>query len=60
MDPDKLRKIGSPDMYGLGNWNPVMHAEMFSFLGRLVWKIFFDDYHFTISPNASPLIVRSS
>jgi hypothetical protein len=33
---------------------------MSGFSGKLVWKIFFDDLHFTNSPNVFPFIVWSS
>jgi hypothetical protein len=48
------------DMSDKSFWNPVKRSDMSEFSGKLDWKEFFDDLHFTNSPNVSPLIVRSS
>jgi hypothetical protein len=47
------------DMSGFAYWSPARKPEMSGFSGRFECKEFFDDLHFTNSPNASPLIVRS-
>jgi hypothetical protein len=41
-------------------WNPVRNSHMSGFSGSYGLWIDFDVLHFTNSPNASPLIVRSS
>jgi hypothetical protein len=47
-------------MSNFAYWNLARKLDMFDFSSKLVWKIFFDDLHFTNSLNASTLIVRSS
>jgi hypothetical protein len=41
-------------------WNPAKGSNMSGLIVDFDGKIYFDDLHFTNSPNASPLIVRSS
>jgi hypothetical protein len=41
-------------------WNPAKEPDMSDLTGDFGGKIDFDVLHFTNSPNASPLIVRSS
>jgi hypothetical protein len=40
-------------------WNLVKRPDISEFSGRLDCRVFSDNLHFTNSPNASPLIVRS-
>jgi hypothetical protein len=47
-------------MPGFTFWNLARKLDMSRFSGELGSKEFFDDLHFTNSPNASLLIVRSS
>jgi hypothetical protein len=47
-------------MSGKRLWNVARKMDISGFSGKLVWKMFFDDLHFTNSPNASVLIVQSS
>jgi hypothetical protein len=47
-------------MSGKTFWNPARNPDMSVFSGMFGFEIDFDDLHFTDSPNASPLIVRSS
>jgi hypothetical protein len=47
-------------MSGKAFWNPVRNLDVSNFSGTFSLWIDFDDLHFTDSPNASPLIVRSS
>jgi hypothetical protein len=49
-----------PDMSGFAYWNPARKPDMSEFSREFDSKEFFDDLHFTNSPNASPLIVQSS
>jgi hypothetical protein len=70
MDPDKfggLRKFEWPKHVWVGAGHvlfcllkPSQEMDMSEFSGELDSKKFFDDLHFTNSPNVSPLIVRSS
>jgi hypothetical protein len=48
------------DMSGKTFWNPDRNSDMSSFSRIFGLEIDFDDLYFTISPNASPLIVQSS
>jgi hypothetical protein len=48
------------DMSDIRFWNPVRNPDMSDFYGNFGLWIDFDVFHFTNSPNASPLIVRSS
>jgi hypothetical protein len=47
-------------MSGKTFWNPVKNPDMSDFSGIFGLEIDFDDLHFINSPNAPPLIVRSS
>jgi hypothetical protein len=47
-------------MSGLALWNLVKNSDKSGLAGNFGDQIVFDDLHFTDSPNASPLIVRSS
>jgi hypothetical protein len=47
-------------MYGQSFWNSAKGLDMSVLIGDFGGKIDFDDLHFTNSPNASLLIVRSS
>jgi hypothetical protein len=47
------------DMSGNSFWNPVRNLDMSDFSMNFDLWIDFDVLHFTNSPNASPLIVRS-
>jgi hypothetical protein len=46
-------------MSGQSHWNPTKGLDMSGLIGDFGGKIDFDVLHFTNSPNASPLIVRS-
>jgi hypothetical protein len=46
-------------MSGFAYWNPVRRPDIYGFSGKLDCKVFFDNLHFTTSPNASSLIVQS-
>jgi hypothetical protein len=48
------------DMSSQSLWNSAKGADMSCLIGDFGGKIDFNDLHFTNSPNASPLIVRSS
>jgi hypothetical protein len=41
-------------MSGKAFWNPVRNPDMPSFSGIFGLEIYFDDLHFTDSPNAPP------
>jgi hypothetical protein len=47
-------------MFGEGFWKPARRPDLSGFSGKLDWKEFFDDLHFTNSPSVPPLIVQSS
>jgi hypothetical protein len=47
-------------MSGQSLWNSAKGSDMSDLTGDFGGKIDFDDLHFTNSPNAFPLIVRSS
>jgi hypothetical protein len=49
-----------PDLSGKAFWNLVKNLNMSDFSGTFGFLIDIDDLHFTDSPNASSLIVRSS
>jgi hypothetical protein len=49
-----------PNMSGNSFWNPVRNPDMSNFSRNFGLWIYFDVLHFTNSPNAPPLIVRSS
>jgi hypothetical protein len=48
------------DMSDFGYWNSARKPDMSKFSGEFGSRKFFDDFHFTNSPNASLLIVRIS
>jgi hypothetical protein len=41
-------------MSSFAYWNPARKPDMSRFSGKLECEEFFDDLHFTNSPNASP------
>jgi hypothetical protein len=47
-------------MSDFGYWNPARKSDMSEFSGEFGSKEFFDNLHFTNSPNAPSLIVQSS
>jgi hypothetical protein len=49
-----------PDLSSHNLWNPTKEPDVSSLTGDFRGKIDFDVLHFTNSPNATPLIVRSS
>jgi hypothetical protein len=51
--------VWEPDMSKKPLWNPVCKSDMSDIFVNFGWKIVFDVLHFTNSPNASLLIVRS-
>jgi hypothetical protein len=48
-----------PDMSGHSLWNPAKVLDMSGLTEDIYDKVVFDVLHFTNSPNAPPLIVRS-
>jgi hypothetical protein len=49
-----------PNMFDFGYWNPARKPDMSGFSREFGSIKFFDDLHFTNSPNAFLLIVWSS
>jgi hypothetical protein len=51
--------LGAGHVRKMAPWNPVRNLDKSGLRGNFGDKIVFDDFHFTNSPNASPLIVLS-
>jgi hypothetical protein len=49
-----------PEMFGFTFWNTTRKPDTLGFSGEFGSKEFFDDLHFTNSPNAFLFIVQSS